>query len=206
MKKQFDEIPEVKDRIFSAARSLFISKGYKGTSIREIAAASGTNVAMVNYYFRSKYDLFEDIFEEALDHLWKKIFSTLSSDKEFFELVKEWINAYYDVLLEYPELPIFLLNEVTIAPERLTERFKNHEPYKVFLRISTRIEFEKAKGTIRDTPPLDFLLNVVSMSLFPFIFRNLARPLAGVTEEQYDEMLKEHKSYVAQFVINAIKK
>ena len=195
---------EVKQRILKVARGLFVKNGYKGTSVRDIAAQADTNVAMVNYYFRSKYNLFEQIFDEALDVLWRRIFSVLDSEKEFFELVKEWIHAYFDVFREYPQLPIFIFNEVSLDPHRLTDRFKGM-PYGVFLKISARIRQEERRGTIRETPPLDFLLNVISMSVFPFVFRTLAQPLAGVSDQEYEQMLTEHRDYVVRFTINAIK-
>jgi AcrR family transcriptional regulator len=45
-------------RILEAAGPLFAQKGFDATSIREITEAAGTNVAAVNYHFRSKEDLY----------------------------------------------------------------------------------------------------------------------------------------------------
>ena len=180
-KNNIQNTPEVKERIFRVARELFTQNGYNGTSVRDIAAQSGTNVAMVSYYFRSKYDLFEMVFEDALEVLWQRVFDTLTSDEDFFALIDKWINAYYGVLLEYPHLPIFLLNEVSLDPERLTERFSRRQPYQVFLGVTARIQLEGITGTIRQTPPPDLWLNVFSLSLFPCLFRNLAKPMAGVS-------------------------
>lgn len=196
---------EVKDRILHVARDLFIKNGFKGTSVRDIATKAETNVAMVNYYFRSKYKLFEVIFEETLDTLWQKIFTSLTSDREFFELVEVWITSYYETLMENPHIPSFLLTEVSLDPGKLTDRFKERDPYNLYLKISERIREEVKKGTIRATPPLDFLLNVLSLCIFPFILDNLARPLADVSGEEYHSMLIKHKTYVVDFVVQALK-
>jgi len=196
---------EVKDRILLVARDLFIEKGYNGTSIRDIATASGTNVAMVNYYFRSKYNLFEIIFEEALEALVKRVFGVFKSDMSIFELVEAWINSYYETLMEYPQIPIFILNEINQNPERLTQRIKEHAPNELFRYVSDRIKKEIEKGTIRDLPPLDFLLNVLSLCVFPFMFGVLATKVANKSMQEYHEVLIQHKDYVVEFVINAIK-
>ena len=196
---------EVKDRIMLTARDLFIEKGYNGTSVRDIATASGTNVAMINYYFHSKYNLFEIIFEEALDVLIKRVFSILESDIPFFELVEAWITSYYEILTEYPQIPIFVLNEINQNPERLTNRIKDYNPYNIFTHISNRIEEEAKKGTIRETPPLDFLLNIISLCVFPFMFRILATKVAERSIQEYNEIISNHKTYVTEFVINALK-
>ncbi len=197
---------EVKERILEVARDLFIKNGYKGTSIRDIASASGTNVAMVNYYYRSKYNLFEIIFEEAFARLQKKIFTVVAEDLPFFELVESVIDSYYEMLLEYPQIPIFILNEVNQNPASLSARIRGFDPHSVFLRMSERIKEEQKKGVIKETPPIDFMLNILSLCVFPFIFRNLGSNVAEVSQEEYTEMIKYHKQYVIQFVINAIKK
>jgi len=196
---------DVKERILLVAKDLFTKNGFKGTSIRDIATKADTNVAMVNYYFQSKYNLFEIIFEQTLDILFERIFSNLTSDKPFFELVEAWISSYFEFLTEYPYMPTFLLNEVTLNPQRLTDRIQHRSPYGVYLKVSERIKQEVEKGAIKPTPALDFMLNVVSLCVFPFIVGNLARPMAGVTQDDYDKMLEEHRTYVAEFVINAIK-
>lgn len=195
---------EVKKRILKEAKILFIKNGYNGTSIRDIAKASETNIAMVNYYFQSKYNLFEIIFEEAIDILTQKIFLTLGSDIPFFELIETWINTYYEILFEYPQIPLFILNEVSRNPEKLTTRIKSKNPLQAFETIAKRIEDESAKGTIKETPSADFLLNVLSLSLFPFMFGELAMALMDVSREKYSELIANHKKYVVEFTINAL--
>lgn len=195
---------EVKRKILKEAKILFIKNGYNGTSIRDIAKASDTNVAMVNYYFQSKYNLFEIIFEEAMEILTQKIFLTLGSDMPFFELIETWIHTYYEILFEYPQIPMFILNEVSLNPQRLTTRIKSKNPFQAFEQIAKRIQDETAKGTIRETPSADFLLNIISLSLFPFMFGELAMALMDVSREKYSELIANHKKYVVEFTINAL--
>lgn len=200
-----DDSSEVKDKILKEAQILFIKNGFKGTSVRDIAKASGTNVAMVNYYFNSKYNLFEIIFEEALDVLIKRVFETITSDRPFFELIELWIHTYYDILFEYPQIAAFILNEVSLNPERLTQRVKNRNPYSAFSTIAQRIEEEAKKGTIRETPAADFLLNILSLCMFPFMFGNLAMTLMEIPRDIYNELIANHEKYVIEFTINALK-
>lgn len=197
------ESTEVREKILHCARDLFISKGYRGTSVRDIATASGTNVAMVNYYFHSKYALFELIFEEALDILYKRVFANITPNIPFKEMVRRWVDSYYEILLEYPQIPIFILNEITTNPEKLTERFRKRNPYIILQQLSTQITDEIARGNIREIPPIDFMLNILSLCIFPFTFRNLVAPMAEISHEQYDLLLRAHKLQVIDFIINA---
>ena len=49
------------EKIKEAAKAVFLTKGFEGCSSREIAGAAGMNVALVNYYFKSKGHLFQII-------------------------------------------------------------------------------------------------------------------------------------------------
>ena len=57
----------VRGKILAAARELFAEKGYRDTTVREIARKAGANGAAVNYYFRSKDALYEAVFDEAFE-------------------------------------------------------------------------------------------------------------------------------------------
>jgi AcrR family transcriptional regulator len=196
---------EVKDKIIEASRNLFIQKGFKGTSIRDIAAASGTNVAMVNYYFRSKHNLFEEIFEEAFNILTGKVFAVFDSELPFFETIRNWVSSYYDTLSEYPQLPLFLMYEISQHPDSLTKRISRKRPSLFFNKLAERLRREEEKGTIRKTPPTDLILNVVALCMHPFIFKPIAGVFLNLSKEEYCKLIKTHKAYAIEFVINAIK-
>lgn len=60
---------DVKARIVSAALDIFAMKGFEATTIREITDAAEANVAAVNYYFGSKFELIRAVVVEALGPL-----------------------------------------------------------------------------------------------------------------------------------------
>ena len=200
-----NSISDASERILHTARKLFIKNGYTGTSIRDIAKASGTNIAYVNYYFESKYNLFEIIFDEAFDILINRVFATLNSDMPFFEMVESWISTYYEILPEYPQIPIFILNEVNQNPDALIKRVLKRNPQAIFTRLSQRVEEEVKKGTIKDIPVIDLGLNVLSLCVFPFMFRGLAVKVAKKSVTEYNNVLAEHKKYVIELILNGLK-
>jgi len=61
--------------ILEAAEKLFSEKGYGLTSTVEIARKAGCNQSLVHYYFRTKSNLFETIFEKKVE----LFFSTFTS-------------------------------------------------------------------------------------------------------------------------------
>ena len=52
-----------RDRILDAAEALFAEHGYDGVTLRQIATRAGVDVALANYYFGKKLDLFQAVFE-----------------------------------------------------------------------------------------------------------------------------------------------
>lgn len=48
---------DARTRLLEAALNLFSRRGFEGTSVRELAAAAGVNLAAVNYYFGGKEGL-----------------------------------------------------------------------------------------------------------------------------------------------------
>ncbi len=60
---------DTKSRILGAAEHLFARSGYRGTSLRAITREAGVNLAAVNYHFRSKEALLQEIFFRKLGPL-----------------------------------------------------------------------------------------------------------------------------------------
>lgn len=60
------ESPDARTRLLSVAERLFAERGLKSTSIRELANEAGVNIAAVNYYFRSKEELYVEVLRHAM--------------------------------------------------------------------------------------------------------------------------------------------
>ncbi|HVB91822.1 MAG TPA: TetR/AcrR family transcriptional regulator [Acidimicrobiales bacterium] len=59
-----DDTPSTRQRILQIALSLMSQKGVDGTSMRDLASATGLNVASLYHYFPSKRDLLEAVLSE----------------------------------------------------------------------------------------------------------------------------------------------
>src|SRR5438132_11926503 len=58
---------DTKTRILDAAERLFVEHGFEATSLRQLTAAAGVNLAAVNYHFGSKEELFQAVLTRRLD-------------------------------------------------------------------------------------------------------------------------------------------
>lgn len=57
---------DTRQRLLDAAEKLFCRHGFEGTSVRDITAEAGCNIAAVNYYFGSKEKLYGEMFHRRL--------------------------------------------------------------------------------------------------------------------------------------------
>lgn len=58
-----------KERLIDAAQRLFAAHGIDGTTVREIAAAAGTDLSMTNYHFGSKEGLYRAVISRRADSI-----------------------------------------------------------------------------------------------------------------------------------------
>jgi AcrR family transcriptional regulator len=83
--------------ILDSAIKLFSTKGFEGTSVREIAKEAEVNVAMINYYFLSKEKLFESVVEYKASFL-KGVFNELINKNTLSPIEK--IDIIIDHIIE----------------------------------------------------------------------------------------------------------
>jgi AcrR family transcriptional regulator len=60
------EMPVTRDRVCNAAERLFGENSFSNTSLRQITAEAGVNLAAVNYHFGSKEDLYREVLQRRL--------------------------------------------------------------------------------------------------------------------------------------------
>lgn len=91
--------PDRRKQIIAAASELFASKGFEGTSIRDIAAASGVLSGSLYYHFPSKEDLLFTVHQESLTAMRQQVEAAIAGISEPWQRLEEAIVAHCHVLL-----------------------------------------------------------------------------------------------------------
>lgn len=87
-------------QIIEVAERLFASKGFSGTSVRDIAQEADVNVAMISYYFGSKEKLIEALFSVRIVETRTQIEMILKNEElSPFQKVNIWIDTVIDRLM-----------------------------------------------------------------------------------------------------------
>ena len=113
MEKEINKELSSEEKIIEAARKLFTQKGFAATKTRDIAEEADSNLALLNYYFRSKQNLFQIIIEKEFEELFG-IITPILSNKEISleEKIETLVSSYTKLLLGNPDLPFFVLSEI----------------------------------------------------------------------------------------------
>ena len=188
------------ERIKAAARKVFHQKGYAGTRTRDIAEEAGINHAMLNYYFRSKEKLFSIVMMETMGQFFKGVGVILNDESTSLEKKIEQVVAnYIDLLLEEPDLPTFILNEVRPNPQFFVEQSPIRE---VLTNSALTRQYAEAVAQGRITEPnlIHTVLNVISLVIFPFIAQPIFTALSRTNKEAYKALMLERKKLIPQWI------
>jgi AcrR family transcriptional regulator len=203
VKKEIEKNASTEEKIKNAAKRVFTKKGYAATRTRDIAEESGINLALINYYFRSKEKLFDIIIMEQLQLFIHSVMGIVNDPATTLqEKIKNLISHYIDMLIRNPYIPLFILSEINADPQRLIAKIGfdkiNHE--QLYL-VKQWKEFAKAKKL--KVNPIHIMINVLSMTIFPFVSSPLLRNRTGISMEEFNRLMEERKTLIPIWV-NAI--
>jgi AcrR family transcriptional regulator len=178
--------------IKSTAKKLFFGEGKFNATTQEIADAAHVNRTLINYYFRSRDKLFEQVFEEAQLEETKKSESILFSDLPFKEKIAEFIDYSMQIAVEYPYLEIYLVTQINQG----CAFNKREQIERVMPEFFKQIEAEIKKGNIRKMEPVQFIFNVISLINFPLCMRPLIQESMQLKDKEFNRLLKERKQII----------
>ena len=189
------------EKIKAAAKKVFMTKGFDGCSVRDIAKEVGSNVALLNYYFRSKEKLFELIFEGAMSDFLQSMIAVFSSELTLKEKVEQLIDKEFTFFMEHPELPMFILQSLhqnktdAAMPSHFLEPIANTGIFEQF-------EKAKAQGEVRDISIRNVTLLLMSNVHYPFMSKKLTMQFHGISSAEFDDDLNKHKEIVKELITN----
>lgn len=194
------------EKILAAAKKVFVQKGMAGARMQDIADEAGINKALLHYYFSNKEKLFEMIFLEAASRLFPKINAIFESDQPLFDKIRSFCEEYIEVVMDNPYLPLFVLYEINQDPVYFMKKLMPPNLRPNPMRFIAQIEAEVKKGTIKPVSPLQLMMNLISLTIFPFVAKPMIQANLGIDEWQFRAAMEQRKKEIPQFIIDAIKR
>ncbi|MBC7887392.1 MAG: TetR/AcrR family transcriptional regulator [Ferruginibacter sp.] len=193
------------EAILQVARKAFTQKGLSGARMQDIADEAGINKALVHYYFETKEKLFALIFEQEFGKFFSNLALVISSEIPLFEKIEQMVKLDIERLSQFPDLPLFVLNEVSHNPARMVKRLKQMGVKDMLGSFQKQIDGEIKNGTIKSIRAEQLLINIQSLSIFPFIAKPMIKNVFQINEKDFQEMIEVRKKEVSLFIIDALK-
>ena len=195
---------QTEEKIFEAATDVFLEKGMDGARMQDIASYAGINKALLHYYFRTKDQLFNTVFEMIARKILKKFAPVFDENLSLEEKIRFFFKEHISFLQDNPKLPAFILNEINRNPARIKQILKNINFESLWQKLYEQHRAELGKYNITENNMPQLMISIASMSVFPFAARGL---IEGILEKggiEFSTFIEERKEFAADFVIKAI--
>lgn len=182
---------QTQELIKETTKNLFFVKGKFDATTQEIADAAGVNRTLINYYFRSRDNLIQIIFDEAQKVEKEKSEIIMNSNLPFKEKIGQFIEGSLSTSLQYPYLETYIVSQINkgnchkrdIEEDELNKLYKD-------------IEQEMERGAIEKMKPIQFVLNMISLLVFPSAVRPLLMENLMISDKEFDKIISERKEII----------
>jgi AcrR family transcriptional regulator len=185
-----------KSDIIVNARDLFYSKGFKDTSVSDITQKSGIAVGSFYKYFKSKEEVFLDVFMTESIQLKKQIMENVDLNRSPVDVVKEIILNLFLGIRSNPVLREWYSRDVyskleTYLQEDGTKVLEDYYSYDLFLTV---IKKWQAEGKFRTDIESEHILAILNT------FQYIDLHKEDIGEAYFPQLLE----YVIEFVVKGL--
>jgi len=202
------ENPTMEVLILETAEKLFLEKGFASTSTTEIAREVGCNQALVHYYYRTKENLFNLIFEKKFRQFFQYIFNIENLDQmSFQDKLKRIIESHFDMVRQNSRVPLLIVTEFSRNPEMvaaLKEKLKDVVTG-LFKTLNEDLEAEITAGRIRQITLIDLIFNTISINISLFLLLPVASEIMGMDDKQKEIVINHRREEHVTLILNGLK-
>lgn len=184
-------------------------KGFDGAKTASIARAAGVTHAMLHYYFRTKEQLFDRILTDKMSLMGRSVLTAFGDSRlPLLERLKEGISRHFDFLMENPDLPRFIVNEVFSRPERyeVMRESISRLANSLMQGIQCELDALAEQGEIVAIDVRVLMLDIISLNVFPFIAYPVIEPVFGNLAADRQQFFEMRKAENIEIIMRRIKK
>jgi AcrR family transcriptional regulator len=181
------ETNEVRQRIIQASTSLFVSRGYTGISMREIAEAVGVSKAGLYYHFRDKEALFLAVLTANLEHIESLIRRACQTGPTVRDQISLMVRTIFEQTPQQRAIIRLASQDLPHINQAARDEFDRAYHEKFLGQIEDMLRDGMASGQVR---PMDASLAtwVLLGMMYPFFYPAHQRELQSI-DEAIDSML-----------------
>jgi len=190
------------EQILKAAEEEFFLRGYDGASTAVISRAAGVTHAMVNYYFRSKENIFMMILDKHIQELIMSLKPIMNQEADIIKLISDVALAIFDRMNSDRKLP-FLIQDIARTHPEFFSRY--HDTFNSVCldsinSHSQRLEQYARDGIMSKCSMMEICDTVYTLATAPFMNIPLMKNVAKLSDEMIDRYLLEKRSGIQDMI------
>ncbi len=182
--------------IIDTAKRVYFVEGKLHSTTQDIADAAGVSRTLLHYYFRSKDQLVEQVFKDAMQETNGRLESVMNSDLPFKKKVEHMIDVFLDQTMRYPYQEVFLITQINSVGPQICFEEKNTK-VSTFLK---QIETEMDNGNLTRMNPIHFMMNLFSLMMYPMITAPIYKQFFNLSDEQFKDVISERKKLICDMI------
>lgn len=182
---------DIQERILDAAEKVFLEKGYKDASMREIALKAGVTVSNIYHYFTNKDEIFHTILKPVLNDLYAMVYNHNAEQMTIDVFVdsdyqKASVQEYIELVSEHRERLRLLLFQ---AQGSALENFRSEYTDLMTRTISVFFRGMKKKYPHLNIEITDFFIHLNTVWLFALLEELV---LHNIKKEEMQRFITEY--------------
>lgn len=160
-------------RILNAAKTLFSSKGYEGTSVSAIAKLANISKANIYHHYSSKEDLYLAVLQTAYAE-YIDLPNTLADTHDLTQCVQQFVHTHMQTLFGNEQNARLLLQEIVMGNPQRGEHLAREVFWDSRQRFIAAIEHAQQAGQIRsDIEPGLAVMLLLAPNIFSFMAKHV---------------------------------
>lgn len=194
--KDFDSL-ETEKKILEAAKIVFIRKGMAETKMQDIADEAKISRTALNYYYRTKENLFKPILEHFFLNFFPQEPKLDDPNIAFIEKIDILIDWYVSMLLENELLAPFIIIEFQRNAKQIAIIVKeNIFQFMKGASLLQQMEKEMDEGKLKRMDFESVLISVYGLIIFPFLIKPIMMEFGFEDKKKFKAYVLNYKQYI----------
>jgi TetR/AcrR family transcriptional regulator len=181
--------------IKETAKRIFFAEGKLHATTQDIADAAGVNRTLLNYYFRSRDSLFEQVEIEARQEMSAIMESVFAEKITLKEKLKKLIDVFIAQTMLFPYREMYIISEINRTDRSIPEAKKTR-----IKRFLEEIKAEMDLDLIKKMDPRQFCMNLFSLMAYPLVCSRLNKSLYNLSDDEFNLLMEERKQLIFDMI------
>lgn len=189
------ESHNTEEKILEAAKNVFMENGLDKTRMQDIAERACISRTSLNYYFRTKENLFQVLLDQLFEGIVPAIENIIVQSPSFLDKIDSIIDVYDSKLRDNTFIPRFVFIEIQRNPKLISDFIsKSSKVQHYLLFMSNSVKTAMEAGNIRNIPLEQIISIVYSLLFVPYLLDPVLDEYWNHDNEKRQEFFSGHKA------------